>query len=394
MADRRAPVIVGIGLSDCGVAPHLDAAQHHALAASRAIADCGVSIREIDGFMSTNTGGGVDTGYDQAPMMAEYFGIQPRWTDGTMIGGSTFELYVQHAAAAIRTGRADTVLITYGSDLLSRAGRRLGTSSLRGATSVPGAAQYEAPYGSILIGAYAMAARRHMHEYGTTPEQLASIAVTARTYAGWNPSAQHSDPITVDDVLESRMVADPLHKLDCCIVSDGGGAIVMTTAERARDLARAPIHVLGASSSQTHWVISQMPDFTRTSATQCGTEAFTEARLGPADIDTAQIYDSFTITTLLLLEDLGFCEKGAGGPFAASGAIGPGGSLPVNTDGGGLSACHPGMRGIFLIAEAVRQLRGEAGPAQVPDCEVALACGSGAFLSCMAAVILGTEATV
>jgi acetyl-CoA acetyltransferase len=324
--------------------------------------------------------------------MAEYFGLQPRWTDGTMIGGSTFELFVQHAAAAIRSGDAETVLITYGSDVLSRAGRKLGTGNLRANTTVPGPAQYEAPFGNVLIGAYAMAARRHMHEYGTTAEQLASIAVSARTFAAWNPSAQYRAPLTIDDVLSSRMIADPLHKLDCCIVSDGGGAVVMTTAERARDLARAPVHVLGAGASQTHWHISQMPDFTRTSAAACGATALSQAGLRPSDVDVAQLYDSFTITTLLLLEDLGFCEKGEGGPFAESGAIGPGGSLPVNTDGGGLSACHPGMRGIFLIVEAVRQLRGEAGPAQVRGCEIALACGSGAWLSCMAAVVLGTEA--
>jgi acetyl-CoA acetyltransferase len=392
MRDPRAPVIVGVGLSECGSVPHLDAAQHHVLAASRALTDSGVAIGEVDGYMSTNTGGGGDTGYDQAAVMAEYFGLQPRWTDGTMIGGSTFELFVQHAAAAIRSGDAETVLITYGSDVLSRAGRKLGTGNLRANTTVPGPAQYEAPFGNVLIGAYAMAARRHMHEYGTTAEQLASIAVSARTFAAWNPSAQYRAPLTIDDVLSSRMIADPLHKLDCCIVSDGGGAVVMTTAERARDLARAPVHVLGAGASQTHWHISQMPDFTRTSAAACGATALSQAGLRPSDVDVAQLYDSFTITTLLLLEDLGFCEKGEGGPFAESGAIGPGGSLPVNTDGGGLSACHPGMRGIFLIVEAVRQLRGEAGPAQVPGCEIALACGSGAWLSCMAAVVLGTEA--
>jgi acetyl-CoA acetyltransferase len=388
----RLPTIVGTGLSDCGRAPHLDTAQHHSLAAARALADCGLSFKDVDGYMSTNTGGGLNTGYDDPTVMAEYLGLRPRWTDGTMIGGATFELFVQHAAAAIRDGAAEVVLITYGSDVLSRAGRKLGSlgAGRTGTSGVAGPAQYEAPFGNTLIGAYAMAAQRHMHEYGTTAEQLARIATAAREFAAWNPTALYRDPMTVDDVLASRLVADPLHKLDCCVVSDGGGAVVITTAERAADLAQPPVFVLGAAAAQSHWHISQMPDFTRTAAVECGREAFAQAGLRPGDVDTAQIYDSFTITALVLLEDLGFCAKGEGGAFVESGAIRPGGSLPMNTDGGGLSSCHPGMRGIFLLVEAVRQLRGHAGEAQVPDCEVAVACGSGAWLSCMGAVVLGT----
>jgi acetyl-CoA acetyltransferase len=393
MRDRRRPVIVGVGLSDCGRAPHLDTPQHHALATSRALADCGLTLQEVDGLMSVGTGGGARTGYDDVTVLAEYLGLQPRWTDGTMIGGSSFELFIQHAAAAIEHGDAETILITYGSDELSRRGRKLGSTGVGGGTSgVPGPAQYEAPYGNTLIGAYALAAQRHMYEFGTTSEQLASIAVQTRAFAAWNPTALHKEPLTIDDVVSSRLVAEPLHKLDCCVVSDGGAAVVLTTAERARDLRRPPVFVLGAGASQTHWNISQMPDFTRTAAEAAGREAFRQAGLGPGDVDTAQIYDSFTITALLLLEDLGFCAKGEGGAFAAGGAIGPGGSLPMNTDGGGLSACHPGMRGLFLIVEAARQLRGDAGAAQVPDCEVAVACGSGAWLSCMAVTVLGTEA--
>ncbi|MGH9231085.1 MAG: thiolase C-terminal domain-containing protein, partial [Acidimicrobiales bacterium] len=239
---------------------------------------------------------------------------------------------------------------------------------------------------------YAMAAQRHMHEYGTTPEQLAEIAVGVREHATLNPDALYRDLITVDDVVSSRMVADPLHKLDCCVISDGGGAVIMTTAERARDLRQPPVYVLGAGGAQTHWQISEMPDFTTTAAVTAGAEAFRRAGVTPGDIDTVQLYDSFTITVLLLLEDLGFCPKGEGGRFVESGVLRLGGKLPLNTDGGGLSCTHPGMRGIFLLIEAVRQLRGQAGPAQVPDASLALACGSGGWLSCIGTVILGRDA--
>jgi acetyl-CoA acetyltransferase len=228
-----------------------------------------------------------------------------------------------------------------------------------------------------------------MHEYGTTSEQLAEIAVAVRGHAALNPNALYRDPITVQDVVNSRMIADPLHKLDCCVISDGGGALVLTTAERARDLNKPPVSILGAAGAQTHWNISQMPNFTATAAAMAGPEAFRQAGVTPADIDTIQFYDSFTITVLLLLEDLGFCPKGEGGRFVEGATLALGGKLPLNTDGGGLSSSHPGMRGIFLLIEATRQLRGEAGAAQVDGCELALACGSGGWLSCIGTVILG-----
>jgi acetyl-CoA acetyltransferase len=380
-------VIAGIGLSDYPKAPHLDGTGHHAQAAQRAIADCGVPKGEIDGYVSVGMGT-----EDSTVTMAEYLGIDHRYIDGTMTGGSSFEFHVQHAAAAIKDGLCDTVLVTYGSDFLSRMGRTLGTGGFgRGSRHVGGPMQYEAPYGNTLVGAYAMAARRHMHEYGTTPEQLAEIAVGVREYAGLNPDAMYRDPITVADVVGSRMVADPLHKLDCCVISDGGGAIVLTTAERARDLRQPPVYVLGAAGAQTHWNISQMPDFTETAAARCGPIAFARAGITADDVDTVQFYDSFTITVLLLLEGLGFCKKGEGGPFVESGALRKGGRLPLNTDGGGLSSCHSGMRGIFLLIEAARQLRHQAGDAQVPDCDIAVACGSGGWLSCIGTVVLGRE---
>jgi acetyl-CoA acetyltransferase len=380
-------VIAGIGLSDYPKAPHLDSVGHHALAMQRALADSGVGKRDIDGYVSAG-----QPMADDAVNMAEYFGIDHRYIDGTMTGGSSFEFHVQHAAAAIRNGLCDTVLITYGSDQLTRMGRRLGTGGfLRASQHVSGPLQYEAPYGLSLVGAYAMAAKRHMHEYGTTSEQLASIAVGVREYASLNPNAMYRDPITVDDVVGSRLVADPLHKLDCCVISDGGGAVILTTAERARDLAQPPVYVLGAAGAETHWNISQMPDFTTTGAALCGPRVFAEAGLSCDDVDTVQLYDSFTITVLLLLEGLGFCKRGEGGPFVESGVLRRGASLPLNTDGGGLSSNHPGMRGIFLLIEATRQLRHQAGDAQVPDCQIGLACGSGGWLSCIGAVLLGRE---
>jgi acetyl-CoA acetyltransferase len=379
-------VIVGIGLSDYPKAPHLTAVQHHVQALQRALADSGVAKSAIDGYC---TAGGMAAG-DDPVTMAEYLGIQHRYIDGTMVGGSSFEFHVQHAAEAIRTGLCDTVLITYGSDYLSRMGRTLGTGGMfRGSRTIPGPMQFEAPYGQSLVGSYALVARRHMHEFGTTSEQLAQIAVGVREYAGLNPHALYRDPITVDDVLASRLVADPLHKLDCCVISDGGGAVIMTTAERARDLRQPGVAVLGAAAGMTHWNISQMGDYTTSAAAVCAPEAFARAGLRPSDVDTVQFYDSFTITVLVLLEDAGFCKKGEGGAFVAEGHLRRGGKLPLNTDGGGLSSCHPGMRGIFLLIESVRQLRGQAGVAQVPDCEVALAIGSGGGLSCIGAVVLG-----
>jgi acetyl-CoA acetyltransferase len=385
MADRT-PVIVGIGLSDYPKAPHLDSLGHHTQATRRALADSGLEKKEIDGFMSAGMGRD-----ETSAGLAEYMGIQYRFLDGTMTGGSSFEYHVQHAAAAIRAGLCDTVLVTYGSDFLSRMGRTLGTGGLARGDRVGGAMQYEAPFGNTLVGAYAMAGRRHMHEFGTTSEQLAQVAVGVREFAGMNPNAMYREPISVEDVVGSRLVADPLHKLDCCVVSDGGGAVVMTTAERARDLRQPPVFILGAATAQTHWNISQMPDFTTTAAARCGPEALRRAGIEPSDVDTVQLYDSFTITVLLLLEDLGFCKKGEGGPFVAEGHLRHGGRLPLNTDGGGLSSSHSGMRGIFLLIEATRQLRHQGGAAQVPDCRIALACGSGGFLSCIGAVVLGRE---
>ncbi len=381
----RDPVIVGIGLSDYPKAPHLSTPQHHAQAMQRALADSGVAKRDIDGYVACGMGGGAA----EAVMMAEYLGIDHRYLDSTMTGGSSFEFHVQHAVAALRDGLCDTLLVTYGSDYFSRMGRALGTGGFRGFSRVSGAEMFQAPYGLSLVGSYALVARRHMHEFGTQPEHLAEIAVGVREFAGLNPNAMYRQPLAVQDVLASRMIADPLHMLDCCVVSDGGGAFLMTTEERARDLRQPAVRVLGAAGAMTHWNISQMPDYTTSAAAKCVPEAMARAGVRPAEIDTIQFYDSFTITVLVMLEDAGFCKKGEGGPFIAEGHLRRGGKLPLNTDGGGLSSCHSGMRGIFLIIEAVRQLRGQAGAAQVPNARLALAVGSGGFLSCIGAVVLG-----
>jgi acetyl-CoA acetyltransferase len=387
----RTPVIVGVGLSDHPRAPHLDGIEHHVQGLRRALDDCGIAKHEIDGYLCAG-GSEAHGGIDDAATMAEYLGITHRWLDGTKTGGSSFELYVQHAAAAIRDGQCDVALMSYGSDMLSRMGRTLGTQMFGDGGPARGPSQWEVPFGNTLVSNYAMAAARHAHEYGTTPEQLAEIAVTMRAHAALNPNAQYRDPITVDDVLASRLVADPLHKLDCCVISDGGGAVIMTTASRARDLAQPPVYVLGAAMAGSHWNPSQMIDFTTTAAAISGPAALAQCGLTPGDVDTLQLYDSFTITALLMLEDLGFCAKGEGGPFVQTGALALGGRYPTNTDGGGLSACHPGMRGLFLLVEATRQLRGQAGAAQVAECEVALCCGSGGWLSAMGTVVLGRSA--
>jgi acetyl-CoA acetyltransferase len=233
-----------------------------------------------------------------------------------------------------------------------------------------------------------------MHEYGTTREQLAQIAVAARQWARLNPKAWERDPLTVEDVLRARMVSTPLTVRDCCLVTDGGGALIVASAARAASLKSRPAYVLGVGEDLGHYSISNMPDLTVTGAVRSGAAAYAMAGLRPQDIDVVQVYDAFTITTLLFLEDLGFCPKGEAGRFVADGAIAPGGRLPVNTNGGGLSYCHPGMYGVFVLIEAVRQLRGEAGARQVDGCETAIAHGNGGTLSAQSTVILGTQAAV
>ncbi|MGI8796640.1 MAG: acetyl-CoA acetyltransferase [Acidimicrobiia bacterium] len=376
--------IIGAALSDIGRTDGRSPFELHYQAATRALADAGLEHSDVDGFASHGTG-------LLAPIeVAEYLGLRPNWADGTGVGGSTWEFMVEHATAAIAQGHVEVVLLVYGST--SRADlkvRRRATSNLSFGNRGP--VQFDAPFGHTLIAKYAMSARRHMHEFGTKIEQLAEIAVSARYNASLNPEAYYRDPITIADVLESPVIADPLTKLHCCIRSDGGGAVVLTSEDRARDLARQPVWVLGTGEAISHTTMSEWEDFTESPAARSGALAFERAGVTPEDIDVCQIYDAFTPMVLLSLEALGFCKKGTGGPFVEDGSLRVGGSLPTNTDGGGLSACHPGMRGIFLLVEAVRQLRGEAGDRQVPDARLACVNGTGGWFSSAATAILGVE---
>lgn len=380
---NRDVAIVGVAESDLGVTG-ASILRLQTQATCAALADAGLTIRDVDGVCTNGLSRFSTT------QLAEYIGISPVWTDSTFAGGASYEIFVGRAAEAIRAGLCETVLITYGSIQRSARSRSLGGVV---EPHTP-AAWYEAPYGALdPVSLYAMAARRHMHEFGTTPEQLAEVAVAARAWALLNPKAFHhrSGPLTVEAVLASPTVSSPLHALDCCLVTDGGGAVVVTTLERARALRHPVIRVLAYGEATTNMSMSQIPDLTSTGAVGASRRAFDMAGLAPEDIDVVQLYDSFTITVLLTLEALGLCPRGESGPFVAGGRLGPGGDRPINTSGGGLSYCHPGMFGIFLVIEAVRQLRGEAGARQLPRARTALCHGTGGILSTHATVILGRE---
>jgi acetyl-CoA acetyltransferase len=312
-----------------------------------------------------------------------------RWADGTSVGGSSWEFYVEHGAAAISAGLADVIVAAYGSTTRANLKRGIRTANL--SFGVRGPQQFDAPYGHTLMAKYAMAARRHMHEFGTTVEQLAEIAVSARHNAALNPDAFYRDPITIDDVQSSPMVADPFTKLHCCIRSDGGGAVVLVSEDRARDCAKKPVWVLGTGEAITHTTLSEWGDFTESPAAISGPLAFERAGVTPDEVDVCEIYDAFTSMVLLSLEGLGFCKKGEGGPFVEDGKLRVGGALPTNTDGGGLSSCHPGMRGMFLLVEATKQLRGECGDRQVPDARIACVNGTGGWWSSASTVLLGVD---
>jgi acetyl-CoA acetyltransferase len=348
------------------------------------LADAGLTKADVDGIMSCGTG-------SLAPIeMAEYLGMGPmRWADGTSVGGSSWEFYVEHAAAAISAGLADVIVAVYGSTTRANLKRGIRTANL--SFGARGPQQFDAPYGHTLMAKYAMAARRHMHEFGTTAEQLAEIAVSARYNASLNPDAYYRDLITIEDVQSAPMVADPFTKLHCCIRSDGGGAVVLVSEEVARNCAKKPVWVLGTAEAVTYTTLSEWEDFTEAPAAISGPLAFERAGLTPDDVDVCEIYDAFTSMVLLSLEGLGFCKKGEGGPFVEDGKLRVGGALPTNTDGGGLSSCHPGMRGMFLLVEATKQLRGECGERQVPDAKIACVNGTGGWWSSASTAILGVE---
>ncbi|MGW2346112.1 thiolase C-terminal domain-containing protein [Streptomyces sp. NPDC001661] len=380
--------IAGIALSDCGRVDEATPYALHAQAARRALADAGLTPDVVDGFASAGLG-------TLAPVeVAEYLGLKPRWVDSTSVGGSTWEVMAAHAADAIRAGHARAVLLVYGSTARADIKAKRRTSNL--SFGARGPLQFEVPYGHSLIAKYAMAARRHMHEYGTTLEQLAQVAVQARANASRNPDAMFRDPITVDEVLAGPMIADPFTKLHCCIRSDGGAAVLLVAEDLVRDCAKPPVWVLGSGEHVSHTTMSEWDDFTVSPAAVSGRLAFERAGVRPDEIDIAEIYDAFTYMTLVTLEDLGFCAKGEGGAFVEKGRLLHDGELPTNTDGGGLSAQHPGMRGLFLLVEAARQLRGEAGGHQVrrPDGSLprlAVASGTGGWFCSAGTVVLGRD---
>jgi acetyl-CoA C-acetyltransferase len=373
----------------------LSALQIKAECAARALEDAGLTWGDVDAVYDAS-----EAGRMQGLTIAEYFGITPRLIDTTAVGGSSYELHAGHAAAAIAAGKANVALLTYGSTARSQA-RAIGTGG-RAASDPQPAGNMERPYGLTLIGNYAMVARRHMAQYGTTAEQLAEIAVTTRRHAMRNPQAvaglselgfKQVREITIDDVLGSRLIADPLHLLECCIVSDGGGAVVIVSAAVAAGIPKPPAWILGTGEALGYPAFGA--DITTTAAARSGREAFGQAGIRPEEVDIAMIYDSFTITVLTILEDLGFAKKGEGGPYAEGGrlAFDQPGAPALNTDGGGLSSNHPGMRGIFLLIEATRQLRGES-TAQVPGARLAVAHGNGGQLATRHAagtVVLGRE---
>jgi acetyl-CoA acetyltransferase len=379
---RGSVAVVGVAESDLGqVAPNTSVVDLMAQATMRALDDCGLKLSDIDAVLGA-------TSQSRYPAMAlsEYLRIKPKYFDGTQIGGSSFMTHLSHAQAAIQQGVCEVAVIVYGSTQRTVS---------RAAASPREFNPFETPYRPFLpASAYALAASRHMHEFGTTREQLAEVAVAARKWALMNPVAWEKEPLTIEQVLNSRMVSYPLTVRDCCLVTDGGGAMIITSAARAKTLKKKPVYVLGVGEAIGHTTISNMPDLTVTAAAESGTQAFRMAGLKPADVHMLSLYDAFTITPILFLEDLGFCPKGEGGRFVSGGAIAPGGKLAVNTSGGGLSYCHPGMYGLLMMIEAVRQVRGECGERQVKGCEVALAHGNGGVLSTQCTVIFGSEATL
>jgi acetyl-CoA acetyltransferase len=371
-------IIAGAAETDeIGRLPDHSALGLHIEAARNAVADAGLTMRDIDGIATVSAPGPVQ--------VAHALGIYPDWVDGTGVGGTSFLLHVRHAAAAIRAGYAKTVLITHGESGRSR----VGAPPFRMDPSSP-AGQFEAPYGTAgPTTTFTIPVLRYMKEYGLTHEQLAYVAVAQRQWAAKNPRAMFRDIINVEDVLASRLVAYPFHLLECCLVTDGGGALVVTSADRAADFPKPPVHVLGTGEASETPMISQMIDFTESQMFhRAGRTAFAEAGITTADVNHLMIYDAFAHVPIYGLEALGFVNKGEAGPFIAAGNTEPGGSLPLNTNGGGLSYTHTGMYGMFAILEGVRQIRGEAA-AQVASPDISVVLGNGGMFAACGVLVLG-----
>jgi acetyl-CoA acetyltransferase len=376
---RGKSAIVGVGYHGLGSSPQNTALELLGGAVVKALDDAGLTLNDIDGLC-----GG--TFYHMFPTLSigEYLGIRPKWSNADQTGGSSFLSHVLQATLAIEAGLCNTVLIAYGSHL--RAARNFGL------IDVP---NFDQVYGLTgPLQGYALCAARHMHEYGTTRTHLAEVAVAARKWAQMHPDATMRAPLTIQEVLDAPMVSDPLSRLDCCLMTDGGAAIVVTSADRARKMKQKPVYMLGAAGAHWHREVSQMHDLTTSPTAESAPRAFEMAGITTKDVDLIELYDAFTINTIMFLEDMGFCKKGEGGDFVSDGRIAPGGALPVNTNGGGLSFAHPGMYGMFTLIEATTQLRGAAGERQVKDAEIAIAHGNGATFSHEFTTVLGTEATL
>ncbi len=377
---RGKTACVGVATAGCGEAHGRNAMELMVEAVHGALADAQIPLAEVDGVFAASAF------FAMANMsLAENLGIEPAYSNGSNIGGSSFMMHALDAAMALEAGLINVAVIAYGSNQRTAGGFR----------SISEPPPFETVYGPRNpITSYALAASRYMHQYGATRQDLAEVAVAARKWAQLNPEAYARDPLTIDDVVNARMISDPLGKLDCCLVTDGAAAIVMTRADRAKDGPQKPVHLLGCAMEHHHRMISAMPDLTVTAAAKSGPRAFAMAGYGPADMDTVQLYDAFTINTILFLEDLGYCAKGEGKDFVGNGNIAPGGGLAVNTNGGGLSCVHPGMYGLFVMIEAIRQIRGDCGQRQIADANLAVAHGNGGVLSSQVTSIWGAPATV
>jgi acetyl-CoA acetyltransferase len=382
MKPKTITVVGAAETTRLGVIPDMSVIQLHADAALNAAADAGIRMRDIDGIATAG----------ESPInLAHYLGITPKWADGTSVGGCSFMLHVRHAAAALHAGHCSTVLITHGESGRSRVGAGGGRGGGGGNSSLPG--QFESPYGGVgPTTNFTLPVLRYMKEHGLTHEQLAMVAVVQREWAAFHPRASFRDPITVADVLASRMIAYPFHLLECCLVTDGGGALILTTAERARDFPTRPVYLVGSGESVETPMVSQMADYCSSRAFRvAGAAAFAEAGITHADVDHLMVYDAFAHLPIYGLEDLGFVGRGEAAAFIADGNTRPGGRLPCNTNGGGLSYMHSGMYGMYAMQESVRQMRGTS-PAQVPGAELSVCLGVGGMFAASGCVVFSNVA--
>ena len=387
---RGKTAVVGLAESGCGMASGWSAMEIMANSVHDALEDAGIKFNEVDGVFAATAF------HSMAAMsLSEYLGLKPKFADGSQIGGSSFLSHILTAALALDAGLINVAVVAYGSN----------QKSIGGFKTISEAMPYEAQYEPRMpVTAYALAAKRYMHEFGASREDLANVAVSARDWALLNPRAYTYDkgPLTVEDVLSARPIVDPLGKLDCCLVTDGGAAVIMTRSDRAKDTKNTPIYLLGAAMEHHHRMVSEMPDLVRTSAIDSSQRAFKMSSYKATDMDTIQLYDAFTINTLLFLEDLGFCKKGEAIELVKNNNIGPSGSLKVNTNGGGLSCVHPGMYGLFVTLEAIRQLRNSAGDnvgersggGWIDNAKLSVAHGNGGVLSSQVTNVWGVSETL